>query len=288
MGPAPAPLLPHWDVLAREDGKRWGVIESVIDCNWLQAMENSVDPAHLYWLHGSLGAPNAPVGKDRYITLGVQAEYEEKHEFIRFDYGIQKQRITQGHKPGDPPLVEQHPLVFPTSLRLVLGLASIRMQGFEAASDLTPEEEKLGYLHNLQIRVPIDDTHTRQYHVSFMPSSTATTPLDKEIVYKHCPLKNADGVYDMNIVTAQDSLAWESQGGITDRTKENLGVSDRGIVMLRKLLKEQIDIVRNGGDPLGVIRDPEENKIIDLDTFHEPFGLYRTEAQKAKAAKATS
>jgi 5,5'-dehydrodivanillate O-demethylase len=35
MGPQPAPLLPRWDVLAREDGRRWGVIESVIDCNWL-------------------------------------------------------------------------------------------------------------------------------------------------------------------------------------------------------------------------------------------------------------
>jgi len=34
-------------VLAREDGRRWIVVESVIDCNWLQAMENSVDPSHL-------------------------------------------------------------------------------------------------------------------------------------------------------------------------------------------------------------------------------------------------
>lgn len=113
MGPAPAPLLPRWDVLAREDGSRWGVIESVIDCNWLQAMENSVDPAHLYWLHGYLGAPNLPVGSDRFIALGVQPDYEEEHEFFRFDYGIQKLRTTQGHKPGDPPLLEQHPLVFP-------------------------------------------------------------------------------------------------------------------------------------------------------------------------------
>jgi 5,5'-dehydrodivanillate O-demethylase len=285
MGPAPAPLLPRWDVLAREDGKRWGVIESVIDCNWLQAMENSVDPAHLYWLHGGLGAPNSPVGLERYIALGVQAQYQEEHDFIRFDYGIQKQRITQGHKPGDPPLVEQHPLVFPTGLRLVLGLESVRMQGYEAAKHFTEEEQKLGYLHNMQLRVPIDDTHTLQYHVSFLPSSTAVSPPDQDIEYEYCPLKNAQGQYDMNIVTAQDSLAWESQGGLTDRTKENLGASDRGVMMLRKLLKEQIDIVRKGGEPMGVIRDPEKNKIVDLDTFHEPFGLYRISKQEeAKTA----
>jgi 5,5'-dehydrodivanillate O-demethylase len=284
MGPLPAPLLPRWDVLAREDGKRWGVIESVIDCNWLQAMENSVDPAHLYWLHGSLGAPNSPVGVDRYIALGVQAQYQEKHEFIRFDYGIQKQRITQGRKPGDPPLVEQHPLVFPTALRLVLGLDSIRMQGYEQAKHFTEEELKLGYLHNMQLRVPIDDTHTRQYHVSFLPSSTAVSPPDQDVHFSYCPLKTPDGEYDMNIVTAQDTLAWESQGGLTDRTMENLGVSDRGVVMLRRLLKEQIEIVRKGGDPLGVIRDPAQNRIIDLDAFHEPFGLYRNAKQDEVSA----
>ena len=50
LGPAPAPLLPRWDVLVWEHGKRWIVKESIIDCNWLQPMENSVDPSHLYWL----------------------------------------------------------------------------------------------------------------------------------------------------------------------------------------------------------------------------------------------
>jgi 5,5'-dehydrodivanillate O-demethylase len=281
MGPLPAPQLPRWDVLAREDGKRWGVIESVIDCNWLQAMENSVDPAHLYWLHGSLGAPNSPVGVERYAALGVQAQYAEQHDFIRFDYGIQKKRITQGKKPGDPPLVEQHPLVFPTCLRLVLALDSIQMQGYEAARHFTEEEKNLGYLHNMQLRVPIDDTHTMQYHISFLPSSTSTSPPDKDIPFSYCPLKTPDGQYDMNIVTAQDTLAWESQGDLTDRTLENLGVSDRGVVILRRLLKEQIEIVRKGGDPMGVIRDPEKNTIIDLDTFHEPFGLYRNQKQEA-------
>src|SRR5215469_6878877 len=86
MGPAPAPLLPRWDVLAREDGRRWGVVESVINCNWLQAMENSVDPAHLYWLHGTLGSPNMPVSAERFVALGLQPQYEEKNEFFRFDY----------------------------------------------------------------------------------------------------------------------------------------------------------------------------------------------------------
>ncbi|MDB5729387.1 MAG: hypothetical protein JWQ00_2592 [Noviherbaspirillum sp.] len=275
MGPGEPPQLPRWDVLGREDGRRWGVVESVIECNWLQAMENSVDPAHLYWLHGNLSAPNLPVGEDRFKALGVETTYEEKHEFIRFEYGIQKQRITPGKKPGDPPQTEQHPLLFPTGLRLILPLRSVEANGYAGADSFTEEDRKRGYLHNLQLRVPIDDTHTLVYHVMFHPSAAIVSDPDtEEVEYEYCRLKNEDGEYDMNVVTAQDSLAWESQGALTDRSLEHLGTSDRGVVILRRLLKEQIEIVAKGGEPMGIIRGPA-HKVIDIDIFHEPFGLRR-------------
>ena len=111
MGPEPVPLLPRWDALAREDGERWVTIESVIDCNWLQPMENSVDPSHLYWLHGY-------AFKSGHLPAHM-AQYQEKHEFIRFEYGIMKRRITPGKNPSDPPMVDEHPLIFPTMLRHV-------------------------------------------------------------------------------------------------------------------------------------------------------------------------
>jgi 5,5'-dehydrodivanillate O-demethylase len=114
LGPQPAPLLPRWDVLVREDGRRWITVESLIDCNWLQPMENSVDPSHLYWLHGE----TAYLGRE-------MRQYEEKHEFIPFEYGIIKRRITPGEKPSDPPKVDEHPLVFPTILRHVSPAKSI-------------------------------------------------------------------------------------------------------------------------------------------------------------------
>src|SRR5581483_11925229 len=40
MGPAPAPALPRWDVMAWERGERRIERHSVLNCNWLQAMEN--------------------------------------------------------------------------------------------------------------------------------------------------------------------------------------------------------------------------------------------------------
>jgi 5,5'-dehydrodivanillate O-demethylase len=81
-------------------------------------------------------------------------------------------------------------------------------------------------------------------------------------------------------VPAQDAMAWETQGGVTDRSQENLGASDIGVITLRKLLKEQIDIVRNGGEPMGVVRDPEINKVIHFDVINERIGLCRPTDKK--------
>ena len=47
----------------------------------------------------------------------------------------------------------------------------------------------------------------------------------------------------------QDRAAQESQGIICDRTIEHLGVSDQGVIMLRKLYKDSMDAIAAGKDP---------------------------------------
>jgi 5,5'-dehydrodivanillate O-demethylase len=59
-------------------------------------------------------------------------------------------------------------------------------------------------------------------------------------------------------------MAWETEGPVVDRTKELLGVSDRGIVLYRKMLNEQIAAVQAGKEPLGLIRDPAKNRQISV------------------------
>ena len=40
--------------------------------------------------------------------------------------------------------------------------------------------------------------------------------------------------------------------------------SDRGIIMMRKKMLEQAQVVADGGEPKAVIRDPEKNKMLYL------------------------
>jgi 5,5'-dehydrodivanillate O-demethylase oxygenase subunit len=244
LGPEPKPLLPHWDVLVWENGKRWIVKDSIIDCNWLQPMENSVDPAHLFWLHGD-AAHLAPRVK----------KYAEQHEFIPFEFGIKKRRTTFPVAGEATPMVDEHPLLFPTTLRHV-----------------APFEDGKGHRHNLQIRIPVDDTHTQVFRVNFVPSEKS--PVEAQVPLRYSQLKKGQRDYNLRTVPAQDAMAWETQGAITDRTSERLGAGDEGIITLRRLLKEQIEIVQKGLDPIGIIRDPEKNRLIELNVINERIGLY--------------
>ena len=55
-------------------------------------------------------------------------------------------------------------------------------------------------------------------------------------------------------------MAWVGQGAISDRTTEHLATSDKGILLYRKLLLENIEKVERGEDPIAVIRDAEINE----------------------------
>jgi 5,5'-dehydrodivanillate O-demethylase len=151
---------------------------------------------------------------------------------------------------------------------------------------VAPYEKGDGLRHNLQIRVPVDDTHTQVYRVNFLPSDNTHSAADADTPFHYSQLKTGPRQYDMKKVSAQDSMAWETQGAVTDRRQEHLGVADEGIILLRRLLKEQIEIVQQGRDPLGVIRDAEKNRIIEFDVINERIGLYR--AQRSEQDRRTT
>lgn len=233
MGPLPAPLITNFDIWFRKDGRRKIFIQPQLDCNWFQAMENSVDPAHLQILHQDTAGRGRPV---RDSTRGLTDDVAN-FDFYEVPYGIMKRRT---YRNG---MIDEHPLIFPNILR----------QG------------NVG-----QIRVPMDDTHTKIYFVRFFPSENGETIENDEPTVEYiAPYKNPpDAVHPytkfrMDAVQAQDHMAWETQGAVADRTRERLATTDRGIIMLREVMFREMKKVRWGQDPLGVIRDPAKNLSID-------------------------
>ena len=233
MGPAPVPPMPPYDTMFRKDGTRMVRIHPPLNCNWLQAMENSMDPAHLQVLHQEFtGGGRRPVNTTRGFTDDVL-----DFEFYVTDYGgLMKKRT---YKNG---MVDEHPVLFPNILR----------QG-----------------SSTQFRTPIDDTHTWHVRMHFYPAEDGSEPADAfEPEFRYDPPIKEDPEKDhpftrfiLRDVNAQDQMAWETQGPITDRSVEHLSYSDRGVVLLRRVLKEQIERVQRGEDPIGVFRDPDHPMI---------------------------
>jgi 5,5'-dehydrodivanillate O-demethylase oxygenase subunit len=236
LGPLPAPLLPRWDVLVRDDLDRVVEIHE-LPCNWLQCMDNAADPVHFEFLHAGYG--NYQLKKLGRPAAMAPARHV-KIAFELFRYGITKRRLLEGESEESDEWKTGHPLLFPNTLAV---------GGANAPT--------------LQIRVPVDDTHTVQfgYRTSLRQAGAASRP----IAVKHTNLFTADGRIIADTVPSQDMTAWVGQGPISDRTREHLGTSDRGVVLYHKLLMEQMEQVERGEDPMAIIRDPAENEpMIDL------------------------
>jgi len=242
MGPAPVPVLPRFDVV------EMGVLTAVgevprEDCNWLQVVENNLDQTHVFILHQDTSGRSEDVNS---TTRGLIDKLGELH-YTECEFGIERKQI---HKDG---YVETDLLIFPQTQRL---------------------------LNHVSVKVPIDDTHSRNFRifidlmldaseeekararanttVDYWEESTAEgkTPSDKAYPFAQ---------YKMDQLRFQDFMVLETQGPITARENERLGTGDKGVVLLRDVLMREIGRVEQGLDPIGVIRDPER-AVIDTHT----------------------
>jgi 5,5'-dehydrodivanillate O-demethylase len=251
LGPAPVPELPMWDLMTWENADHEiGFVH--IPCNWLQSMENCADTMHFPVLHGNfhdyvlerLGRPDLkkrlwrPGDPEEDRMIGIN-----EHDYEVNDRGILI-RYTQANKTKDDPdwrIGRQ--VAFPTVERAV---------------------------NDLEIRVPIDDTHMMYFCVRahWLPPGEKSKQDKTKIPYFEVPYaldknNNIDwSVLDGNGM--QDNVVWGSMGPVVDRSKEMLGDSDRSILLYRRLLKEQAELVAEGKDPMNVFRDPEQANCIYL------------------------
>jgi 5,5'-dehydrodivanillate O-demethylase oxygenase subunit len=246
LGPADKKsLLPRIDGFVSEGAVRM-CGRALIPANWLQIMENSLDPIHTEWLHGhTYEFIKEQQGKGHKVAISAR---HEKIAFREFEQGITKHRLLAGHSEDSDDWKVGHPVVFPNILSVGNGDEASRYYAF-------------------QIRVPADDSHTLHlWYTAYMPPKGAKVRaelLDKVHVYD-VPLKDERGEYILDNIDGQDMMVWCTQGPIADRTQENLGASDNGIALYRRVLRREIKKVEEGRDPMFTFRDAGKNSRIDL------------------------
>lgn len=253
LGPQPAPSLPQLETLVRTDGVRKATVARMIACNYLQIVENSMDPVHLPFVHGE--------------AIKVWATMPE-FSIEETEYGLRQIQ----YRPG-PTSSERY------VRSLLYFLPFNRMVGIPAPEDdfSTPTTSRTIWA------VPVDDTHTIEFEVRFQPGQGdrtldfkfESTPADFEVEleqpFQQYRVPAAARVVYPKFFGAQDQLMQLSQGPIAARNHEHLRSSDRGVVAVRKALRQAIEDVRNGRDPIGIRRGATEPTIYaDLADHLEP------------------
>ena len=202
---------------------------TVAPCNWFQTHENTMDPYHVFILH------NTNSGSQFNPDLRLWPEID----FVGHSWGvtsIQDRRRDDG-----------------TTLHRV---TEIRMPTIRVVA--TPTLSFLGKTNNMSWALPIDDTHTQVFAMVRIPKDRDPQGLpvygpDNKSWYELTDEEHQLYPGDYEAQTGQNAITWHST--------ERLSSSDRGVSMVRRQWREQLGIVADGGDPVGVSFDPDEPPI---------------------------
>ena len=231
--PERKPALPRYEALetlepderVEADGSSIGGGGPVIvPCNWLQHYENLMDTLHVPILHGSFSGPQftAQLGLMPEVTWAITERGVKAVSDRRLPDGTVHHRVSEA--------------VVPT-LRVI---PDPRVAQYARV-------ESLGWV------LPIDDTHFRIYTAGRVrrPGELASVrsrlggKLWEEL--SHEEHRRFPGDYEAQV----------GQGPIARHSEEHLVSSDRGVALVRRVLRQQLDALAAGRDPIGVGFDPD-------------------------------
>jgi len=290
MGEGAPPILPDYEFLRYDENHRM-LSKVYMDCNWLQAIEGNIDPAHLSYLHRPVrpvdarAVPGSTQSADAYYRGDTRPTLEYEHT----DYGL---RIYSIRKSG-----EREKYVRITNFIMPNKTAVVGNEG------------RIGQGYQVNWHTPIDDTHHLRFDIAFnrvKPFSIETNRRTNAVDITHDGhlLRNIGNRYQQNraeMITknftgmggnfiVHDAFAVETPGPIHDRTQEFLGSTDIMIVAARKQLLAGIQAVQDGKEPMHVIRDESRNdmsemvvrsEVMPVETDHRKFWKNATASKAA-------
>jgi len=282
MGPGEPPAFANFDCFRAPDTHVFA-FKGLWECNWLQALEVGIDPAHASFLH-------------RFLQDEDPAEsYGKQFRDTAANTEIPMTKLLRDYPRPEIGAEETDYGLRITALRhLDDGRTHVRV-----TNQIFPEAICIPMSREMTItqwHVPIDDHNC--YWYSMFTSYGA--PVDKAVMRDqrlkehrlpdYAPLKNARNNYgydpkeqesetytgmglDINV---HDQWAVESMGSIQDRTQEHLGKTDVGLIRYRRMLRGAIAALkegredalpmRNGTDPAGIFGPVSNDSIAEAGT----------------------
>ncbi len=246
MGPGAAPDFPNLDCFRAPDTHVFA-FKGLWRCNWLQALEIGIDPAHASFLHRFLedDDPSDGYGKqfrdkaahtDMPMTQVLREYPRPEIDVEETDYGLKITALR--HMESDLTHVRVTNQIFPQAICIPMSREMTITQWH------VPVDDETCYWFSVftSFQKPVDKTLMREQR------------LKEHRLPDYAPLKNRDNDYhydpaeqetltytgmglDINV---HDQWAVEGMGAIQDRTQEHLGRSDAAIIRYRRMLRQAI------------------------------------------------
>ncbi len=261
MGYGEPPAFPALDCFQAPDTHTFA-FKGLWECNWLQALEVGIDPAHASFLHrffededsaSSYGRQFRDAALDSDIPMTrLMREYARPSIGVEAtDYGL---RITATRQLGP---INSKPerchvrvtnQVFPHAICIPLS------QEMTITQWHVPVDDETCYWYTIftSFTVPVDKARMRADRLKVYELPDYRSKKHRGNDYGFDPHDQETRTYtgmgdDINV---HDQWAVEGQGRIHDRSAEHLGTTDRAIGAYRRLLFKAIEQVEKGQPPL--------------------------------------
>jgi len=249
-----SPLVDHGGQRLVEDARHF-------DYNWFNFYENSADPCHVWILHGTSGYGRQSWG-NRFFSIDDPPAFEP----VETPYGMKIVMTKPGSEDGTQ-FVDEMSLGLPSILQVgdtPYVHAELDPQlGVNAGSD---------YEH-LMFLTPNDDDHFMLFTVDYYtgPEPDIFERL-AEIRKRELPTQEVKP-YDKRPLmpfrgnVRQEDIVAQGTQDLVGLRAEQLGPSDRGVIMLRKMVREAIEAAAAGRDPKAMHLDENAEGLVKLDSF---------------------
>ncbi|MBL1418892.1 MAG: Rieske 2Fe-2S domain-containing protein [Alphaproteobacteria bacterium] len=251
LGPDEPPEFPNFDCFRAPDTHVFA-FKGLWKCNWLQAMEVGIDPAHASFLHRFLQDEDPADGygkqfRDKASNTDVPMT-KLLRDYHRPDITVEETNygmrlISLRHMDNDKTHVRVTNQIFPVAISIPMSREMIITQWHVPVDD----EKCYWYSMFTSFGKPIDKDIMRAQRLKEHRLPDYAPIKNKENNYGYNPDEQTSETYtgmgfDINV---HDQWAVESPGAIFDRRNEHLGKTDVAIIKYRRMLTAAIDNLKS-------------------------------------------
>lgn len=252
------PSLPRYLPLVSEEGQRSLEATRLYNYNWFNFIENGADPAHFSILHRA--DPKDGTWRSWFFNFHDIPPFDA----VEMPYGMK----VISRKPGptaDTEYVDEKSFALPA----ILQIGDTEFTHFKQ-----PREALAAGSHNahLMFVTPNDDASFTLYTVNhytgpdeeffakLAPSRRVQAPMEKKSYDQR-----AFSPFRGNVRT--EDIACQATQKLLGGRSEQLATSDRGVILLRKLILNDIQSVRAGGQPRALANAQKHGGLVKIDSF---------------------